>query len=141
MAVKINGNGSFVPDDGLVDWVTGTSANGMSAGEKAVYKTAGGNYEICDGSELSIKDFAGITDGAAVAVGGSVRLMPPGGRIAPLTAAFGAGVTSLWAKQDGSLAVFTGVGTGNYTRQVATCSETGGNAILVGGCGPVLYKS
>ena len=139
MAVKINGNGSFVPDDALVDWITGISSAGMTAGEKAVYKTGANTYEVCDGSEASIINFAGITDGAAVAAGGGVRLMPPGGRIAPITSPFGAGVTAIWVKQDGSLGVYTAVSSSNYTRQVATCSETGGAAILV--CnGSVQYK-
>ncbi len=118
MPYKVNNKGSLVPDASAIAWQTGQSVNGIASGNRAVYKTTLGKIEVVDGNEDPTIEFVGITDGNIVAAGGTVTYMPVGGFIDPLTSVFAVSSVELWAKEDGSLVDFSGVGSGKWTRRV-----------------------
>jgi hypothetical protein len=131
MAVKIDSKGCFVPDTGQITWQTGTSINGIPAGNQALYKTVLGNIELLDGNQDPTIEYVGISNGSAVLAGGQVTYMPLGGVIDPLVSAFSVSQVDLWAKEDGSLAAFSAVGAGKYTRRVAVLFEAGSTKAAV----------
>lgn len=139
MPYKVNNKGSLVPDASVITWQSGSTMLGIGAGNKAVYKTTLGKIEVLDGNEDPTIEFVGITDGTAVPAGGTVNYMPVGGFIDPLTTSFAVSQVELWAKEDGSLVDFSGVGSGKWTRRVGVLVEPGSTKLEVV-AGEHIYK-
>jgi hypothetical protein len=131
MPVKVNANGSFVKDTSNITWQTGVSVNGVPAGNYALYKTTLGKIEVIDGTEPTVIEFVGISDGNVVAPGGTVTYMPPDGVIDPLVSAFGVSAVELWCKDDGTLVDFSAVVAGKFTRRVGVLFEAGSTKLSV----------
>lgn len=130
-AYGINTSGSLVPAASTgVPFLTGTSGLGMTVGSKVVYKTTLGNIEAFDGTEANAHAIVGISDGAAVLAGAPVTYCPVNGLVT-LTPAFSVGTTELYAKNDGSLGVFSALTTGDFTRRVGTIAKNTGDQFYV----------
>lgn len=129
-AYGVNTSGSLVPATAGVPFLTGTSVNGMSAGNKVVYKDNLGNIEVFDGTEANAHAIVGVSDGTLVAPGGTVTYCPVNGLVT-LNPAFTIGTTELYAKNNGDLGVFSSLTTNDFTRRVGTISKNNGTQFYV----------
>ena len=129
-AYGVNTTGSLVPATAGVPFLTGTSVNGMSAGNKVVYKDSLGSIEVFDGTEAHAHAIVGISDGTLVAPGGIVTYCPVNGFVS-LNPFFAVGDTELYAKNNGDLGLFSSLMTGDFTRRVGTISKNVGTVLYV----------
>ncbi len=127
----MNANGTLVPINVGVDFLTGTSVNGMTAGNKVLWKDTLGNIEVFDGVEAHAHLICGVSDGTAVVAGGTVTYMPVDGVLPNLNPFFTVGTGELYAKDDGTLGVISSLTPGKASRRIGTLAKNDGSTLYL----------
>lgn len=131
MGYKVNALGSLVPDTSVVSLVSSTSNAGMTAGNKVLWKDALGNVEVFDGTEAHAHLICGVSDGNAVAAGGTCSYMPVNGILENLNPFFPIPTGELFAKDDGSLCAVGSLVPNKFTRRIGTLSKNDGTTLYL----------
>lgn len=97
-------------------WRMIRAGSSIPTGHHVIYAVGDVAY-LTDGSEMSMMNAVGVTDGSFVALGETIRYMPVNGIIA---GSLLNGQGDLWAAEDGTLVSCASVSSNQHTRRVGT---------------------